>query len=69
MVKSVAAVAMVAVPAYGNLGWLCALVVGNVLLGTLYAARVVARNRSDVRTLGLTALFVAAFVPMLRWPS
>jgi len=62
----VLAVAAYTVPRFGNIGWLMALVGGNFLLLVLYAGKAAHRVASDMRTLGLTALLIAAFLPLLR---
>lgn len=59
--------ALIAVPAMGNRGWLLALIGGNTLLFILYAAKAARRTPGDVRTLGLTTLLLCAFIPMLSW--
>lgn len=59
------ATAWFAVPAWGNVGWLIALIAGNVLLLVAYAAKAANRTSVDAKTLGLTVVLLFVFVPML----
>lgn len=59
------ATAWFAVPAWGNVGWLIALIAGNSLLLVAYAAKAASRTSGDARTLGLTVALLFVFVPLL----
>lgn len=56
------------VPRLGNLGWLLALITGNLVLYGLYAAKTASASPPSARTLGLTAAILVAFLPLLHWP-
>lgn len=62
----IAGAALILIPVMGVAGWLASVILGNVLLGTLYAFRAAARVASPWMTMGVTALCGAAFVPFMR---
>ena len=62
----IAGVAPFLVPSMGISGWLIALIMGNCLLGFLYALRGAKRVESPWTTVGMTALGGIAFVPFLH---
>jgi O-antigen/teichoic acid export membrane protein len=64
---AVGAAAAVLVPRLGNLGWLLSLIIGHAVLFAAYVGKIARRNQRDARTLGLTALIIVAFVPVLMW--
>jgi hypothetical protein len=52
----------------GISGWLISLIIGNVLLGFLYAIRGARRVDSPWTSVGFTALGGIAFVPFIHAP-
>lgn len=62
----IAGIAPVLVPRMGIAGWLVSLIIGNGLLGSLYALRGARRVASPWTTVGMTALGGIAFVPFVR---
>lgn len=62
----IAGIAPFLVPGMGIAGWLGALIIGNVLLGFLYALRAARRVESPWATVGMTALGGIAFVPFFH---
>lgn len=62
----IAGIAPILVPRMGIAGWLISLIIGNGLLGFLYALRGAGRVDSPWTTVGMTALGGIAFVPFLH---
>lgn len=62
----IAGVAPVLIPSMGIAGWLASVILGNALLGFLYALRGAKRVTSPWTTVGMTALGGIAFVPFLH---
>ena len=62
----IAVVAPFLVPAMGVAGWLVSVIIGNCLLGVLYALRGARRVASPWITVGMTALGGLAFLPFLH---
>jgi O-antigen/teichoic acid export membrane protein len=64
----IAGVVPILVPSMGISGWLISLIIGNVLLGFLYAVRGASRVASPWTSVGVTALGGIAFIPFLHNP-
>jgi len=62
----IAGIAPILVTRMGIVGWLISLIIGNGLLGFLYALRGASRVDSPWTTVGMTALGGIAFVPFLH---
>jgi O-antigen/teichoic acid export membrane protein len=62
----IAGIAPILVPSMGIAGWLISVIIGNGLLGFLYALRGARRVTSPWTTVGMTALGGIAFVPFLH---
>lgn len=62
----IAGIATILVPRMGIVGWLISLIIGNVVLGAMYAFRGAKRVDSPWVTVGVTALGGIAFVPFLH---
>jgi O-antigen/teichoic acid export membrane protein len=64
----IAGIASILVPSMGISGWLISLIIGNVLLGFLYAIRGARRVDSPWTSVGFTALGGIAFIPFIHAP-
>jgi O-antigen/teichoic acid export membrane protein len=62
----IAVVALILVPRLGIAGWLISLIIGNCLLGFLYALRGARRVDSPWMSVGATALGGISFLPFLH---
>lgn len=62
----IAGIAPILVPRMGIAGWLISLIIGNALLGTLYASRGARRVTSPWTTVGVTVLAGIAFIPFVH---
>lgn len=62
----IAGITPILVPSMGIAGWLISVIIGNGLLGFLYALRGARRVTSPWTTVGMTALGGIAFVPFLH---
>jgi O-antigen/teichoic acid export membrane protein len=56
------------IPQFGIVGWLMALVSGNLLLGVAYFARAARIVRPGLRTAAFAALAAVAFIPFVHLP-